>query len=229
MLALSLELAQHQLEQSPALSSVPIGEPIGIIVLLGFAVEGIWRLAMHIGVIAHEGAHALAGWSVGRKVNSVKLNRDGSGETVTQGPATGPGRVLTSFAGYLGPSLSGLAAAALLAHHQVRAVLIVAGIALFLMLLLIRNSFGCVSVLLNGGLIFLVLRYGNVEIETIAAYALSWFLLLSGVRFVLMPGSWRGDSETLSRNTHIPRVVWIALWLAGAVLALWIGGHLLVR
>jgi peptidase M50B-like protein len=83
-------------------------------------------------------------------------------------------------------------------------------------------------VLSNGGLIFLVLRYGNVEIETIAAYALSWFLLLSGVRFVLMPDSWAGDSETLSRTTHIPRVVWIAFWLAGAVLALWIGGHLLV-
>lgn len=228
MLAMPLELAQHQLEHNLTLSSVPLGEPIGIIVLLGFAVEGIWRLARHIGVIAHEGAHALAGWSMGHKIARVELNSDGSGKTVIEGPWTSLGVIITSFAGYLGPSLFGLGAAALLAHHQVRAVLIVAGIALFLMLLLVRNSFGCVSVLLNGGLIFLVLRYGNVEIETIAAYALSWFLLLSGVRFVLMPGSWAGDSETLSKTTHIPRVVWIALWLAGAVLALWIGGHLLV-
>jgi len=228
MLALSLELAQHQFEQSPALSSVPIGKPIGILVLLGFAAEGIWRLARHIGVIAHEGAHALAGWSMGHKIVRVELKSDGSGETVIGGPMSSLGVVITSFAGYMGPSLFGLGAAALLAHHQVEAVLIMAGIALFLMLLLVRNSFGCISVLLNGGVIFLVLRYGNVEIETIAAYALSWFLLLSGVRFVLMPGSWLGDSETLSKTTHIPRVVWIALWLAGALLALWVGGHLLV-
>lgn len=228
MLALSLELAQHQFSQSPALSSVPIGKPIGILVLLGFAVEGIWRLARHIGVIAHEGAHALAGWSVGRKVSWVKLNSDATGATLTEGPATGPGRVVTSFAGYLGPSLAGLGAAALLAHHQVQAVLIVTGVALFLILLQVRNFFGVVSVLLNGALIVLVLRSGNVEIETIAAYALSWFLLFSGVRFVFMHGSKAKDAGTLRTITGIPRFVWAALWLVGSLLALWIGARLLV-
>src|SRR5262249_27832157 len=33
MLAMSLELTQHQLEYNPTLSSVPIGESIGILVL----------------------------------------------------------------------------------------------------------------------------------------------------------------------------------------------------
>jgi hypothetical protein len=228
MLAMSLELTQLRLEYNPTLSSVPLGEPIGILVLLGFAAEGIWRLARHISVIAHEGAHALAGWSVGRKVAWVKLNGDATGETLTEGPKTGPGRVVTSFAGYLGPSLSGLGAAALLAHHQVQAVLIVTGVALFLTLLRVRNSFGVVSVLLNGGLIVLVLRYGNVEIETIAAYALSWFLLFSGVRFIFMHGRRAGDADTLRTITGIPRFVWAALWLVGSVLALWIGARLLV-
>jgi hypothetical protein len=205
-----------------------LGEPIGILVLLGFAAEGIWRLARHMSVIAHEGAHALAGWSMGRKVVSVKLNSDASGVTVSEGPGTGPGRMITAFAGYLGPSLFGLGAAALLAHHEVTAVLVVAAVALFMLLLLVRNSFGVISVLLNGGLIVLVLRYGNAEVETIAAYALSWFLLLSGVRFVLMRGSMVGDADTLRRVTHIPRVVWPAIWLAGTLLALWIGAHLLI-
>ena len=227
MLALSLELAQHQLEQNP-LSSVPIGEPIGILVLLGFAAEGIWRLARHISVIAHEGAHALAGWSVGRKVVHVKLNSNATGETRTEGPGTGPGRIVTSFVGYLGPSLFGLAAAALLAHHQVKTVLIVAGVALFVILTQVRNSFGFISVLLNGGLIVLVLRDGNLEVQTIAAYALSWFLLLSGVRWVLMHGIGAGDADTLRTITPIPRIIWVALWLAGTVLALWIGAHLLI-
>lgn len=228
MLALSLELTQHQLENNVPLSSVPLGEPIGILVLLGFAAEGIWRLARHISVIAHEGAHALAGWSVGRKKIRVKLNSDATGETGSLGPRTGPGRIVTSFAGYLGPSLFGLGAAVLLANHQVEAVLIVAGVALFVILLQVRNSFGVVSVLLNGGLIVLVLKYGNAEIQAIAAYALSWFLLLSGVRFVFMHGTGAGDAYTLRDITPIPRFVWAALWLAGSLLALWIGGHLLV-
>jgi hypothetical protein len=227
MLPLSLELAQHQLEQNP-LSSVPIGEPVGILVLLGFAAEGVWRLARHISVIAHEGAHALAGWSVGRKVVHVKLNGDATGETRTDGPKTGPGRILTSFAGYLGPSLFGLAAAALLAHHQVKMVLIVAGVALFVVLTQVRNSFGFISVLLNGALIILILRDGNLEVQTIAAYALSWFLLLSGVRWVLMHGTGAGDAGNLRDITRIPRFVWAALWLAGTVLALWMGARLLI-
>lgn len=224
MLVLSLELT----EQIPALSSIPIGEPIGILVLIGFAIEGIWRLAQHMGVIAHEGAHALTGWAVGRKSIKVKLHGNASGETFSQGPEAGPGRMVTSFAGYLGPSMFGLGAAVLLANHQVQAVLIVAAVALFFMLIVIRNSFGCLSVLLNGGLIVLILKYGNLEIETIAAYALSWFLLLSGVRFILMPSVWVGDADTLRRITPVPRVAWATLWLAGSVLALWIGGRLLV-
>jgi hypothetical protein len=228
MLALSLELAQHQFEQNTALSSVPIGEPIGILVLLGFAAEGIWRLARHISVIAHEGAHALAGWSVGRNVVHVKLNGDATGETRTEGPTAGPGRVFTSFAGYLGPSLFGLAAAALLAHHQVKMVLIVAVVALFVIMTQVRNSFGFISVLLNGGLIIWILRDGNLEVQTIAAYALSWFLLFSGVRWVLTHGTGAGDADTLRKITPIPRFVWAALWLAGTLLALWIGAHLLI-
>jgi Peptidase M50B-like len=53
------------------------------------------------------------------------------------------------------------------------------------MLLWVRNRFGVVSVLVNGGLLVLVVGYGSVKLQTIAAYALSWFLLLAGVRMVL--------------------------------------------
>ncbi len=37
-----------------------------------------------------------------------------------------------------------------------------------------------------------------------------------------------GDADTLRRITPVPRVAWATLWLAGSVLALWIGGRLLV-
>jgi hypothetical protein len=196
-------------------------------VLLAFASEGIWRLAQHIGVIAHEGAHALAGWSMGRKDIRVELNSDGSGVTESHGP-DGLGRVITAFAGYLGPSLFGLCAAGLLAHHQLDAVLVVTGVGLFIMLLWVRNRFGVMSVLVNGGILVLVVGYGSIKLQTIAAYALSWFLLLAGVRMVFGGGSGPPDAGILRRITYIPRIVWTALWLMIAVIALWAGGRLLV-
>jgi hypothetical protein len=73
------------------------------------------------------------------------------------------------------------------------------------MLLLVRNSFGVFSVLVSGSLIVLILWHGSPELQTIAAYALSWFLLLSGVRFVFMDGSGAGDADSLRKLTHIPR------------------------
>src|SRR5262249_26288201 len=113
MQALSLEFKLHQLGDAPALLPASVGKPIGLLVLLAFVSEGIWRLARHISVIAHEGAHALAGRSMGRKVVGVRLNSDATGETASQGPAVGPGRIITAFAGYLGPSVFGLGEAAL--------------------------------------------------------------------------------------------------------------------
>lgn len=227
MLALSLELTRHQVGQHAAPLPGSTGEAIGILVLFAFASDGIWRLARHMGVIAHEGAHASAGWGMGRKVTSVKLNSDATGETVV-GPGAAPGTVFTGFAGYLGPSFFGLGAAVLIASNQIEAVLYVAIIFLFVMLFFIRNSFGFVSVLLNGGLIVLVLRYGSMKLHIIAAYALSWFLLFSGVRFVFMHGSRAKDADILRGITHIPRVVWAGLWLVITVIALWAGGHLLI-
>jgi hypothetical protein len=228
VLALSLELTRQQLEHDPTSSPMPVGGPIGILVLLAFASEGIWRLARHIGVIAHEGAHAVAGWSMGRKNVKVKLNSDATGVTFSDGPITGMGMIITGFVGYLGPSIFGLCAAVLLAHHQLDAVLVVVGVSLFIMLLWVRNSFGFASVLINGGILVLAVGYGSVKLQTIAAYALSWFLLFSGVRFVLMHRSGAVDADILRRITHVPRIVWAALWLVITIIALWTGGRLLI-
>jgi hypothetical protein len=53
------------------------------------------------------------------------------------------------------------------------------------MLLLVRNSFGVFSVLVSGSLIVLILWHGSLELQTIAAYALSWFLFcLESVSFL---------------------------------------------
>jgi Peptidase M50B-like len=228
VLALAVELVQHQ----PATGPVPLPQlvagPIGLLVFIAFLIEGIWRLARHISVIAHEGAHVVAGWSVGYSVTSVKLYRDASGETLVRGSGRF-GQVIIGFAGYLGPSLFGLAAACFIALDQITIALGLALVCLAIMLILIRNFFGVISVVLNGVLVFLVLRYGKPEVQAVAACALSWFLLFSGVRWVLMHGTGAGDAIILTQTTRVPRFVWVVLWLVITVAALWVGGHLLIR
>ena len=166
--------------------------------LIAFASEEVWRLARHISVIAHEGAHAAAGWGTGGRVTGVTLKSDATGVTTTLG-LSGLGGIITGFVGYLGPSVCGLAAAGLIASLHIEAVLWLAVIFLIIMLFLVRNFFsGGISVVLNGGLLFLVLRYGSAGLQTVTAYALSWFMLLSGVRWVLMHGSNAADAGAKS-------------------------------
>jgi len=204
-----------------------VGGATGLLVFIAFLIDGIWRLARHISVIAHEGAHVAAGWSAGRRVGGVWLNRDATGATAVRG-SDGFGSVITGFAGYLGPSLFGLAAAYLISQDEVTTALALALVCLAIMLILVRNFFGVISVVLNGLLVFLVLRYGGPEVKTVAACALSWFLLFSGVRWVLMHGTGAGDAINLKQATRIPRFVWVIFWLAVTVAALWVGGHLLI-
>ena len=224
---LALELTQHQFGH--ALEPLPksVAVPVGLLVFIAFALEGIWRLARHITVIAHEGAHVATCWIMGGRVTGVTLKSNADGQTDHIGP-NGLGGILSSFLGYLGPSIFGLGAAVLIALDHIAAVLWLAVIFLTIILLLVRNSFGVISVILNGGIIFLVLRYGNAELQTITAYALSWFMLFSGVRWVLKHNTGAGDADNLRDVTHIPRVVWFVLWLVATVTALWVGGHLLV-
>lgn len=227
VLALPLELVQHQPLTAPVPFPQSVARPTGLLVFIAFLIDGIWRLARHISVIAHEGAHVVAGWSMGHRVTSVTLNRDATGETTTRGPA-GFRSVIVGFAGYLGPSLFGLAAAWLIAQDQITIALELVLVCLAIMLILIRNFFGVISVVLNGVIVFVVLRYGGPEVQAVAACALSWFLLFSGVRWVLMHGTGAGDAVDLTRNTHIPRFIWVMFWLAITVAALWAGGHLLL-
>lgn len=219
MLAFSAKLS-HQLGHETVTLPRSVIVSIGVLALIVFA-------ARHLGVIAHEGAHAMTGRLMGRRVVSVKLNSNATGATTTSGPAKGPGLILTGFAGYLGPSLFGLGAAVLIALGWTGGVLVVALILLVIMLFLIRNAFGVIAVLASGALLVLFLYYASAKLQIIAAHGLSWLLLLTGVVHVLMHGSNAADAGILRGMTHIPRVVWSLLWLVITVAALVAGARLL--
>ena len=205
-----------------------VAGPTGLVVFVAFLIDGIWGFVRHFSVIAHEGAHVAAGWGAGRKVSGVRLNSDATGAT-SVGSGGGFGSVIIGFAGYLGPSLFGFAAACLIALGQVTTALVLALVSLGIMLILVRNFFGVMSVVISGGLIYWVLRAGSPEVQAVAACAISWFLLFSGVRWVLMHGTGASDAGILAGSTHIPKFIWVTFWLAITVAALWVGGHLMLN
>jgi hypothetical protein len=164
---------------------------------------------------------------VGRKITGVKLGGNLTGGTAHVGPEKGLGRIMTSFAGYLGPSGFGLSAAGLISKGHGKVVLPLALVFLVLVLLQIRNLFGAVSVLASGTVLASVMHYGSAKAQLAAAHGLSWVLLVFGVGSVLWHRGNADDAGTLHELTRIPRPVWAAIWLAGTVAALWAGARML--
>ncbi len=200
---------------------------IGLAALATVGIQGIWLIARYVDTVAHEGAHALTGSALGRKVQSVKLKQNGDGETNLTPGGTG-GSILVGFMGYLGPSVFGLGAAKLIKEGHSVAVLWLALLLLILLLVVLREAFSFVPVLAVGGIIYLIARYGTVGTQTVAAYGVAWLLLLSGVRKVIYRGAGAGDAVMLHQMTHIWRGLWFTLWLASTALALVVGGILLI-
>ena len=199
----------------------------GLVALVAVSLQAIWLIARHVNTIAHEGAHALAGSAVGRRIQYVTFKANGEGVTKPSG-GTLPGDFTIGLVGYLGPSLFGLGAAKLIKIGHSVAVLWLTLLLLVLLLFVLRKLFSFVAVLATAAVIFLVARYGSVGADTTVAYLVAWFLLLSGVRVVLEDNLGAGDAGNLASMTHIWRGFWVLLWLAGSIAAVAIGGALLV-
>jgi hypothetical protein len=187
--------------------------------LLVVAARPSWQLARNGITIAHEGGHALVAVLVGRRLSGIRLHSDTSGLTLSAGRPTGPGMMLTLLAGYPAASLLGLGAAWLLASGRITLLLWASLVLLFAMLLMIRNLYGLLSVLVAGGAIFAVSWFTEPAVQAAFAYALAWFLLIGGLRPVgeLQALRWRGrardsDADQLSRITWVPGLLWVGLF-----------------
>jgi hypothetical protein len=186
-----------------------------------------WRLGRNVITIAHEGGHALVSLLSGRRLESIRLHSDTSGLTVSRGRATGLGMVATLVAGYVTPPLLGLAGTALLAAGRIRIMLWLALVLLLAVLVMTRNGYGILSVLLTGAVVFLISWYGSAPVQASFAYLGVWFLLFGGVRpvFEVQRQRRRGvasgsDADQLAILTRVPGLLWIGLFLVVAVGAL---------
>ena len=132
--------------------------------------------------------------------------------------------VLTLAAGYTAPSLLGLGGAALLGSGRLTLLLWLGIVLAALMLVMIRNAYGVLTVLVTGGALFAVSWYADARWQAIFAYAGVWFLLIGGVRpvFEVQRQRRRGrarssDPDQLAGVTRVPAGVWVTLFLVVCV------------
>jgi hypothetical protein len=206
--------------------------PTSIVVLLGLAVFAVImlptrRVVQSVTTMAHEGGHALVGWAFGGKVKSVTMKPDGSGLTNVPIPG-GLGDFLSTCAGYIGPSAFGLAAAKLISIGHIVAVLWLALLLLAALLITVRNFFALCVVLVTGFVLYLFARHASVAMQTVLAYVITWFLLLSGLGDVLRYKGPEGDATDAAKQTHLPSWLWVGVWQLGAAVALVVGAKLLL-
>lgn len=223
----SLGTVLDRIGQTQAPLTATVAMLLGLAVLAIVVLPATWLVVRHVETMAHEGAHALVGSSAGGKIESVRLRPNSTGDTRVSSTGSA-GNVITGAAGYLGSSAFGLGAAKLISVGHPVAVLWISLLLLAVLLLTVRNSFGFFAVVVAGVVLYLVARYTPVGTETVAAYLITWFLLLSGLRMVLEHGSHAGDAAILASSTHVPRVLWAGIWLVGTAAALVVGGMLLV-
>jgi hypothetical protein len=144
--------------------------------------------------------------------------------------------ILTAAAGYPAPALLGLGGAALLAAGRITLLLWAATALLLAMLVMIRNAYGVLTVVLAGGTFLLVSWLAQPPVQAAFGYAVVWFLLLGGVRpaFELQAARSRGgardsDADQLSRLTHVPAGLWLFLFHAVSLCSLIGGGRWLLE
>jgi hypothetical protein len=195
----------------------------------------VWRIARNAITIAHEGGHALIAVLTGRRLTGIRLHSDTSGLTLSAGRPTGPGMAFTLFAGYVSPALIGLAGAFVLGGNRITLLLWVTIALLLAMLVMIRNVYGALALVVTGGVVLLVSLYTDARVQAVFAYTAVWFLLLGGVRPVgeLQRQRRRGgmpysDADQLARVTHVPGLVWVGLFWLVNLAALAVGALLLL-
>jgi len=208
----------------------------GALALAVVASPRIWPVARTAVTIVHEGGHALVALATGRRLDGVRLYRSTAGETLSAGRPYGPGIVLTAAAGYPAPALLGLAAAALLAIGHLTGLLLLSLVLLAGFAVAIRNAYGMLAVLATAGGIAVVGLFAPTEVQAGFGYAMTWFLLLGGVRPVVELAherrrgrAPRSDADQLGRLTPLPGAAWVLIFGLVAVAALALSARWLVR
>jgi peptidase M50B-like protein len=198
----------------------------------------LWRYTTHAITIAHEGGHAMFGSLAGLVVKKVRVDPGGNGSTRFSKEVKDLGvfeTLAAGLAGYLGPSIFGLAGAWMLVHDiSPRSVLLMTLVLMAVLLVMVRNVFGMFVVPITGALIWAVAMRATADVQLVFAHIWVWFLLMGGTRQIPeLFSQWKGgkepDTGALSSKTGLSSAFFVALFWAASLAALIYGGVLLLR
>lgn len=214
-------------EDAVALSGAPVLVVL-VAALVAVSVGPTWGV-LRLGVtLVHELGHALVGVLSGRRFTGFVLRGDMSGHAVTVGPARGPGRVATTWAGYPAPALVGALLVVLAVRGWSGPVLTAVLVLLVAALLRVRSALTAavvLAVLAGAGALWWAAD-GTLQAQVVVA---------AGV--VLLVGAWRhlgavvgapragtSDPEVLSRLTRVPTALWTLTFVLTCAAASWAAG-----
>jgi len=204
-------------------------------VLAFVAAVPLWRITTHAITIAHEGGHAMFGSLTGLFVKKVRVDRGGGGSTAYRQEKWSVLQTLAAgLAGYLGPSIFGLAGAWMLVRGiSPRSILLMTLVLLAVLLVMVRNVFGFVAVPATGALVWTVAMRASADVQLVFTYIWIWFLLMGGTRQIPeLYGNWKNggepDTGSLAQATGLSDAFFVALFWLGSMVALVYGGVLLL-
>ncbi len=198
----------------PVADGVPL-TAYGIWIALGGAVvavlvEPLWRLLRLAVTLVHELGHAIVGMLVGRRFTGFVLRGDMSGHAVTVGRPRGPGRVLSTWAGYPAPAVVGAGMVWAAVRGWSAPVTTVVLVVLVVALLRVRSALTV--------LVTLVALAGTAALWWWRDDALQEQVLI-GTGIVLLVGAWRhlavalrdrsrtSDAAVVADLSHLPRAL----------------------
>lgn len=203
---------------------IAISAPLLIGILVGAAALSIpratWQYFGLFTTLVHELGHAFAAVLTGRVVHGIRIRRNHSGDALSSGRGVF-GTVVSGIFGYPAPAIVGAAQLWSVFHGYTAIALFVGGVVLSLTILVIRNLFGALVVLVSAAVSAALWFYASPPVQSYALLVLGIALLVGAVRglatVVGVHLRRRGqlatsDAYLLYRRTGVPSVVWLTLF-----------------
>jgi len=166
----------------------------------------------------HECSHALVTILVGGHVNSIVIERNGSGVTSSLIPQSRVAQGLVASAGYIGASIVGCALM-MAARGRKAAHGILWAIGAFMLLTLLvwmRNLFGAAVVLIWSVALIALSRKGRGPVSSFVLSLLAVQVALNAVfdiRVLFLLNGGRSDAATMASVFVLPAWTWASLWM----------------
>ena len=210
--------------QAAVTTPIVAAAAVGALLLL-FVTSGA---AGAFGTVAHESGHMVVGILTGHTVRYFEVTIGGEGATHWAGWRWGPGRILTTVAGYVTPPLLGLGGAALFDAGQIPLLLWTAVVLLVLTLFHAEREWTTFAVLLLTAATGYVVLSGTPLLNGVRRRA----RVAAAVRRRVLGGGSRQTERHRPRppfrDTFIPRTLWKLGFIVVAVVCMWKGAQLMV-